>query len=123
MHISVRWESSYLYSQGVRLLHTELRVIPVDGFGQRRLSAELTLTPEAPLRQLGDAFGNGYHDVDFLEEVDHIHVALRAEVGTEQPVEPGRPFAADAAPLPEPHASLALRAGSCGAVRGHPPGP
>ena len=91
MHISVRWESSYLYSQSVRLLHTELRVIPVDGFGQRRLSAELTLTPEAPLHQLGDAFGNGYHHVDFLEEIGHIHLALRAEVETEQPVEHDEP--------------------------------
>ena len=86
MHISVRWESSYLYSQGVRLLHTELHVVPADGFGQRRLSAELTLTPQAQPQQLSDAFGNEYHHVDFLQEVDRIHLVLDAEVETEQPV-------------------------------------
>lgn len=91
MHISVRWESSYLYSQGVRLLHTELHVVPADGFGQRRLSAQLTLTPQAHPQQLGDAFGNEYHHVDFLEEIDHIHLALRSEVETEQPVEHDEP--------------------------------
>ena len=88
MHIAVRWESSYLYSQGVRLLHTELRVVPADGFGQRRLNAQLTLTPQARPQQLGDAFGNEYHHVDFIEEIDRIHVTLSAEVETGQPVEP-----------------------------------
>ena len=91
MHIAVRWESSYLYSEAVRLLHTELRVIPADGFGQRRREAELTLTPRAQPQQLSDAFGNEYHHVDFIEEIDHIHVALRAAVETEQPVEPDEP--------------------------------
>ena len=91
MHIAVRWESSYLYSEAVRLLHTELRVIPADGFGQRRREAELTLTPRAQPQQLGDAFGNEYHHVDFIEEIDHVHVALRAEVETEQPLEPDEP--------------------------------
>lgn len=91
MRITVRWESSYLYSQGVRLLHTELRVIPADGFGQQRIDASLALTPEAPLNQLSDGFGNEYHHVDFLQEIDQIHLALRAEVETEQPVAHAEP--------------------------------
>ncbi len=91
MHISVHWESSYRYSQGVRLLHTELHVVPADGFGQRRISAELALTPQAHPRQLADAFGNEYHHVDFLGEIDQVHLALRAEVETEQPLEHDEP--------------------------------
>ncbi len=91
MRIAVRWESSYLYSQGVRLLHTELRVIPADGFGQRRIDASLTLNPETALHQLNDGFGNAYHHVDFLQEVDQIHLALQAEVETEQPFEHDEP--------------------------------
>ena len=91
MRIAVRWEPSYLYSQGVRLLHSELRVIPADGFGQRRINATLTLSPEAPLHQLNDGFGNAYHHVDFLQEIDEIHLALEAEVETEQPTEHSEP--------------------------------
>ena len=91
MRIAVRWESSYRYSQGVRLLHTELRVIPADGFGQRRINATLTLSPEAPLHQLRDGFGNAYHHVDFIQEIDEIHLALDAEVETEQPSEHSEP--------------------------------
>ncbi len=91
MHIAVRWESSYLYSEAVRLLHTELRVIPADGFGQRRISASLTLTPQAPLQLLKDAFGNEYHHADFLDEIDHVHVALHAELETQQPTEHDEP--------------------------------
>ena len=87
MRIALRWESSYSYSQPVRLLHTELRVLPADGHGQRRLGASLRLTPEAHPLLLRDAFGNEYHHADFLSQVERIHVEARAEVETEQPGE------------------------------------
>ena len=78
-------------------------VLPVGGYrfrdvettyalgGQRRLSGSLELAPFAHPQLLFDAFGNEYHHVDFIEEIDHVHVALRAEVETEQPVEPDEP--------------------------------
>ena len=85
MQIQLDWESTYRYSEPVRLLHTELRVLPADGFGQRLGAASLTLTPDARAHPLRDMFGNTYHHVDFLEEVDHITVSLSAEVDTLAP--------------------------------------
>lgn len=91
MHVAVRWDSLYRYSEAVRLLHTELRVVPADAFGQRRLGSSLQLTPPAGTHRLFDAFGNEYHHVDFLQEVDEIQVTVEAEVETaEGPIaEPG----------------------------------
>ena len=82
MLVTLDWESTYRYSEPVRLLHTELRVLPATGFGQRLLDSSLSLTPSAEPRALVDNFGNTYHHVDFLEEVDHITVAVRAEIDT-----------------------------------------
>jgi transglutaminase-like putative cysteine protease len=83
VRISLDWQSTYRYSEPVRLLHTELRVLPADRFGQRRRSGSLTLTPSATTHALTDNFGNDYHHVDFLEEVDHITVQVQAEIDTE----------------------------------------
>ena len=88
MHVAVRWDSLYRYSEAVRLLHTELRVLPADGFGQRRLSGSLELAPFAHPQLLFDAFGNEYHHVDFVEEVEEIHVAVEAEVETAESAVP-----------------------------------
>jgi transglutaminase-like putative cysteine protease len=93
MRVQLDWESTYHYSEPVRLLHTELRVLPADGFGQELESSTLTLTPEAIPQPLSDMFGNTYHHVDFLEEIDQITVSLNAEVET-TPTDQ----AADAAP-------------------------
>lgn len=82
MRVHLDWESTYQYSEPVRLLHTELRVLPADGFGQRIEAATLSLTPHAEPHPLRDMFGNTYHHVDFLEEVDQITVSLSAEVET-----------------------------------------
>ena len=83
MRISLDWESTYYYSQPVRLLHTELRVLPADRAGQRLRSGSVALAPTATAHELRDMFGNAYHHVDFLEEVDQITVAVQAEVETE----------------------------------------
>ena len=88
MLVGVRWDSLYRYSQAVRLLHTELRVLPADAFGQRRLNASLQLEPHANPQRLLDAFGNEYHHVDFVEEVDEIHVTVEAEVETAESAVP-----------------------------------
>ncbi len=88
MHIALRWDSLYRYSQGVRLLHTELRVLPADGFGQRRIRGSLMLAPHASPRRLTDAFGNEYHHADFLDELTQLHVALEAEVETGEEAAP-----------------------------------
>ncbi len=84
MLIGVRWETTYQYSDPVRLLHTELRVLPVHGFGQRLVSGSIHLEPESRPFALNDAFGNRYHHVDFLQEVDRLHVAVEAEVETSE---------------------------------------
>ena len=91
MQVGVRWDSIYRYSEPVQLLHTELRVLPADAFGQRRLSSSLQLQPETQPQQLFDAFGNEYHHVDFLDDVEEIHVAVEAEVETAESAipEPG----------------------------------
>ena len=83
VRISLDWESTYYYSQPVRLLHTELRVLPADRAGQRLRSGSVALAPTATAHELRDMFGNAYHHVDFLEEVDQITVAVQAEVETE----------------------------------------
>ena len=97
MYVGVRWDSLYRYSQPVRLLHTELRVLPADGFGQRRLNASLNLQPPANPQRLVDAFGNEYHHVDILDEIEEIHVAVEAEVETAE------------AAIPEPGISPLMR--------------
>lgn len=90
MRIHLDWESVYRYSEPVRLLHTELRVLPANSFGQQLADgAELKLTPEATPSALTDTFGNTYHHVDFLEEVDHITVAVHADVDTDPPSKDG----------------------------------
>ena len=83
MLVSLDWNSTYHYSEPVRLLHTELRVLPADGAGQRLESGAIELKPAATAQRLTDMFGNAYHHVDFLEEIDQITVAVRAEVQTE----------------------------------------
>lgn len=95
MRVELDWDSTYHYSEPVRLLHTELRVLPADGFGQRLEASTLSLTPTATPHPLRDMFGNTYHHVDFLEEIDQITVALRAEVET-TPSELGAGSAMDA---------------------------
>lgn len=82
MLVTLDWQSTYRYSAPVRLLHTELRVLPGAGFGQRLVSGSLSLTPEATAHPLSDMFGNTYHHVDFLEEVEQISVAVQAEIDT-----------------------------------------
>ena len=88
MLVGVRWDSLYRYSQAVRLLHTELRVLPADAFGQRRLNATLQLEPQANAQRLVDAFGNEYHHVDFVDEIEEIHVAVEADVETAEAAVP-----------------------------------
>ncbi len=88
MLVGVRWDSLYRYSQAVRLLHTELRVLPADAFGQRRLNATLQLEPQANAQHLVDAFGNEYHHVDFVDEIEEIHVAVEADVETAESTVP-----------------------------------
>ena len=88
MQVGVRWDSLYRYSEAVRLLHTELRVLPAAAFGQRRLSSSLQLEPQAQPQRLLDAFGNEYHHVDFLDEVEEIHVSVEAEVETAESAVP-----------------------------------
>jgi len=94
VRVHLDWESTYHYSEAVRLLHTELRVLPVDGFGQRLEDSTLSLTPAATPHPLRDMFGNTYHHVDFLEEIERITVSLNAEVET-TPAELGIGSAAD----------------------------
>jgi len=73
----------------VRLLHTELRVLPRDrASGQRVLTSALTLDPAAEARPLTDVFGNVIHHVDFLRAVEVLRVAVSAEVKTSGDPEP-----------------------------------
>lgn len=89
MRVSIDWESTYRYSVPVRLLHTELRVLPANGFGQRLREGTITLTPTATPSPLRDMLGNTYHHVDFLEEIDHFSVAIHALVNTAPPTADG----------------------------------
>jgi transglutaminase-like putative cysteine protease len=88
MRIGLRWETTYRYSEPVRLLHSELRVLPAEHFGQHLVEERLVLDPDARAFAMHDAFGNRYHHVDFLVEVDRLHVAIDAEVDTQDgPIE------------------------------------
>jgi transglutaminase-like putative cysteine protease len=91
--VTVHWETAYRYSEPVRLLHTELRVVPGDrtgegGGGQRLIDCEMTLDPPAKPQALRDLFGNTLHHVDFLQPVERLVVAVRAEVETSPAPEP-----------------------------------
>jgi transglutaminase-like putative cysteine protease len=99
MRVALDWESTYRYSEPVRLLHTELRVQPADGFGQQLVNSSLTMEPEATMQPLVDMFGNNYQHADFLEEVDHLTVSVQAEVETELTTEGHHPAEEQISPL------------------------
>ncbi|GMU40779.1 MAG: hypothetical protein AMXMBFR23_16450 [Chloroflexota bacterium] len=88
MIVNVHWETTYRYSEPVRLLHTELCIVPTVRPGQRVLSADLTLEPAARPSTLVDVFGNTLHHVDFLQPVERLHIAVRAQVETTPWAEP-----------------------------------
>ena len=90
MIVRIAWESAYAYSTFVRQVHNELRVCPADGHGQRLLSWDLHVRPEARLFDLVDAFGNRYHHFDLLKPVHRLVIGVDAEVETAL------------APIPEP---------------------
>lgn len=82
MKLNVGWATTYSYSEPVRVLHTELRVVPAHRFGQEVPHWDLSVTPEASIRALPDAFGNTVHHFDNLGSVQRIQVAMEAEVET-----------------------------------------
>jgi transglutaminase-like putative cysteine protease len=86
--VTVGWETTYRYSNPVRLLHTELRVVPRNASTQRVLSARLSLDPSGDPRTLTDVFGNTFHHVDFLQPMEQLSVAVTAEVETTATPEP-----------------------------------
>jgi len=88
MILQVQWRTVYRYSHPVRLLHTELHVLPGNRARQRVLSGGVTLDPPGRLRELTDAFGNTKHHVDFLIEVVRLEAGVRAEVETAPGPEP-----------------------------------
>lgn len=102
MRVTVEWESAYRYDQPVRILHTELRVMPWSLEGQRLLDASLTVDPSAPMTSLPDAFGNTRHCFDLLGPVTHLSLRLHATVET-------GPGVTDPMPLRPLHRYLSLQ--------------
>lgn len=88
MILRVQWRTVYRYSRPVRLLHTELHVMPGNRARQRVLSGGVTLDPPARLITLVDAFGNTKHHVDFLIEIARLEAGVDAEVETAGGPEP-----------------------------------
>lgn len=88
MIVTVEWRSVYRYSDIVRQVHNELRVMPADRDGQRRLACSLTTDPPAKLLVLTDAFGNDYHYFDLLGKVTTFSASLQATVDTGSGVVP-----------------------------------
>jgi transglutaminase-like putative cysteine protease len=82
MRLQVSWDTTYAYSQPVRVLHTELRVLPANRFGQKVTAARLAIEPEAHMSIAVDAFGNQVNHFDHLGSVDRIHIAMEATVDT-----------------------------------------
>ena len=82
MIVTVEWHSTYHYSTAVRQVHNELRVMPAERDGQRRIGASLTTDPTARLHPLTDAFGNEYHYFDLLGGITQFSATLRATVDT-----------------------------------------
>lgn len=95
MILLVQWRTVYQYSHPVRLLHTELHVLPRNRVRQRVLNGAITLDPPGQLRALTDAFGNTKHHVDFLIEIVRLEASVSAEVETTLGPEP----ALDTTPL------------------------
>ncbi len=82
MRLEVAWDTTYAYSEPVRVLHTELRVLPANRFGQKVTGAKLGLDPPAHLSVAPDAFGNLVNHFDHLGSVDRIHIVMEATVET-----------------------------------------
>jgi transglutaminase-like putative cysteine protease len=89
MTVHVHWQTTYRYTEPVRLLHTELRVLPTSRpGGQRVAEASMELAPPARPMALPDVFGNTFHHVDFLDPINLLHVSVTAEVDTTGDQEP-----------------------------------
>lgn len=82
MRYRIHWETTYVYESPVRSLHTELRVLPADRAGQRRIDGTIHLDPHALPFAIGDAWGNRYHHVDFASPVERLTIGMTAQVDT-----------------------------------------
>jgi transglutaminase-like putative cysteine protease len=82
LKLDVAWSTTYAYSEPVRVLHTELRVVPAQRFGQQVAGWRLDVTPNAAIHALDDAFGNTVHHFDNLGSVQRIRVEMEAHVET-----------------------------------------
>ncbi|MPZ98092.1 MAG: hypothetical protein GEU80_01950 [Dehalococcoidia bacterium] len=101
MRVEVQWHSVYRYDQPVRILHTELRVMPWSRDGQQ-VDGDLTVEPSAPMTTRSDVFGNTVHRFDLLGPVERQTLSLRATVQTASGITP--------APVLRPlHRHLALQ--------------
>ena len=90
MKLDVAWSTTYSYSVPVRVLHTELRVVPAHRFGQQVHHWRLDADPPAAMHTLSDAFGNTVYHCDNLGSIQRIHFEMEAAVETSQ------------GPLPQP---------------------
>lgn len=93
MRYRIHWETTYSYEAPVRTLHTEMRLLPADRAGQRRIDGTIHLDPHALPFALGDAWGNRYHHVDFAHPVERLTIGMTAEVDTVDVPAPEPPFA------------------------------
>ncbi|MBJ7601473.1 MAG: transglutaminase family protein [Candidatus Nephthysia bennettiae] len=82
MRLQVTHVTSYRYSAPISETHMEVRLRPSDGMGQRLVSFQLELFPEAPLREYVDGFGNHVHHFDHLPEHDRVELISRSVVET-----------------------------------------
>lgn len=82
MNVSVNWQTRYTYESAVRMVHTEVRVLPDDRWGQQVASRSLATEPETPVGVSSDALGNEVHRLGFLGGVSQITITAQAHVIT-----------------------------------------
>lgn len=82
MRYLIEHETLLEFPKPVREHQCELRLAPREDAGQRRLSCEIEIAPEAPLSTHLDCFGNLVHRFSLLAPHDRVRVHVRTEVET-----------------------------------------
>lgn len=82
MRYLIEHETLLEFPKPVREHQCELRLAPREDGGQRRLSCEIEIVPEAPLSTHVDCFGNLVHRFSLLAPHDRVRVHVRTEVET-----------------------------------------
>jgi transglutaminase-like putative cysteine protease len=127
MRLHIDHVTTFTYSELISEAHTTIRLKPMDAWGQRCLSFNVTTEPRAEVNQYSDFMSNDVRHFDILQPHRQLVVSATSEVQTpEVLVSDGRPLT----PLEQhdfmmdtyytPHAPELCSLATCCAVPGDP---